>query len=74
MGVSTSIQIYLITYLITTSNDNTIESTGELLQDLHIVPAHDVQSKNNLFHSLTRAEHSLKAVVQNQVDCLIETF
>lgn len=42
--------------------------------DSHIVSSDDVESQNHLLHALTGAEHPLVALIQDQVDGLIEAL
>lgn len=41
---------------------------------IHIVSPDDVETQNDLFHALCRTEHSLVALIQDQVDGLVKTF
>lgn len=42
--------------------------------DSHVVSSDDVESQNHLLHALTGAEHPLVALIQDQVDGLIEAL
>ena len=44
----------------------------ETRRSLHIVAPNDVETKHNLFNALRRAEHSFMALIENQVDRLVE--
>ena len=44
------------------------------MADLHIVTSDYVQAKRDLFYSCVCRKHSLMAVIENQINCLIESL